>query len=130
MEYKIKRVLPEEVFVSCTTQSRDDGIRDGGRRLSGIQVMDIIAGLIHYNGHLTRREMAKLLDISEPEVTHGVSLLSGIPYNEWRDRYLKLMHDYILRHEGKIRKDAVCARLGFPCLSTRNRFEKRMNRKG
>ncbi len=128
MEYKIKNVLPEDIFVSCSTDSQDDGSENGGRLLSGHQVLDVIAALIHRYGHMNCKDMAKRLGKDPEQLSCAVNLISGLNFNEWRDRYLMLMCDYITLHEPKFSVEAYCRRLGFSCRSTRTRFEERMKK--
>lgn len=128
MEYKIKHVLPEDIFVSCNVKNKNDGSQDGGRLPSGNQTLDTIAALIHHYGHLSCREMARALGTDAVIVSHGVHLMTGLFYNDWRDRYLKLMLEYIHLHEPKCRLEALDRRLGFTCRSSRIRFEERMKK--
>lgn len=129
MEYKIKHTLPEDIFVSCSIGSKDDGGQNGGRLLSGNQALDVIAALIHRYGHISCKQMAKILGVDERQISCSIALMSGITFYDWRDRYLVLMMNYVSRHEPKCSSKAFCHRMGFSCRSSRMRFEIRMNMK-
>ncbi len=129
MEYKIKRTLPEDLFVSCNTKSKDDGSLDGGRLSSCNQALDVIAALIHRYGHISCKQMAKILGTDERQISCSIALMSGITFYDWRDRYLLLMINYVRQHESKCSSDVFCHRMGFSCRSSRMRFEKRMKKR-
>ncbi len=126
MEYKIKHTLPEDIFVSCSIGSMDDGSQNGGRLLSGNQALDVIAAIIHRYGHISCKQMAKMLGVDERQISCSVALMSGLTFYDWRDRYLVLMMNYVNQHEPKRSHKEYCHRMGFSCRSSCMRFENRM----
>ena len=100
-----KKILPEDIFISVLASykpseaelwtNRIDPTRPG-RYLSGREVIDAFVDLLHKHRHVTCDLYARLLGFSKRDLGGFFHVMTGIPFQEWRDRYLVLMAKQLL----------------------------------
>jgi methylphosphotriester-DNA--protein-cysteine methyltransferase len=133
MESVYKKILPEEVFISIFDREPTEaelwqgisGREWTGNRPTGNNFIDLFASLLRKHGHRKPFFYARLMGVTEKELSMVIKAMSGISAAEWIWRYLHLASCELLK-ETDMSIGEVSKRLGFSSLNTFTRYFYRM----
>lgn len=94
MDYKYKKILPEDVYITASDrEATEEELWQGiprdfqGNRPSGNDFMDLFARLVRVLKHEEMTVYAKKMGVSVVDLKGAVRAMSGITAVQWRDRY-------------------------------------------
>lgn len=128
MSYTFKRVETDHLFLSidprpATEKERSEGLPEtvSGFRPTGNEVVDLVIRIVFDKGHVTRNQVARLMEVDEKSLQYTLSLLTGLTFIELRNKCLIQMINALLKQKS-VSLQKIANRLGFTSTSVLSQF--------
>lgn len=128
MGYTFKKVETDHLFLSidprpATEKERSEGLPEtvSGFRPTGNEVVDLVIRIVFDKGHITRRQVARLMGVDEKLLQYTLRFLTGHSFLELRNSCLIPMIDDLLKQKS-VSLQKIADRLGFTNVSVLSHF--------